>query len=84
MFDAGWDQVREERYHTQGTDFDQDQWELYHVAEDFSESFNLASQFPEWVEAMRELWWSEAARHGALPLLDAPEPRRNTYNQHVE
>ena len=33
------------------------------------------------IEAMKKLWWSEAAKHGALPLLEAPGGRRRTYNQ---
>jgi arylsulfatase A-like enzyme len=27
--------------------FDQDKWQLYHVAEDFSESDDVAEQYPE-------------------------------------
>ncbi|MCP5120358.1 MAG: sulfatase-like hydrolase/transferase, partial [bacterium] len=68
--------------HTPGTDFDTDRWELYNVNADFSESVNLASQHPDRLEQLKKLWWSEAAKHGALPLLEAPGMRRRTYNQH--
>jgi arylsulfatase A-like enzyme len=70
--------------HTPGTDFDGDEWELYNVRTDFSESVNLASQYPEKLEELKKLWWAEAAKHGALPLLEAPGGRRRTYNQFFE
>ena len=78
IWHEGWKAVA---FHRPGTDFEDDEWELYHVAMDFSESVNLASQYPESVEAMKKLWWSEAAKHGALPLLEAPGGRRRTYHQ---
>ena len=67
--------------HTPGTNFDQDHWRLYHVAEDFSESIDLAAKHPEKLEELKKLWWKEAAGNGALPLLEAPAARRATYNQ---
>ena len=48
--------------------FDQDRWELYHVAEDPSESRDLAAAEPEKLRALQELWWSEAGRYDVLPL----------------
>ena len=69
---------------TGAVSFRREAWELYNVATDFSESINLASQYPERVEALEKLWWSEAAKHGALPLLEAPEGRRRTYDPFVE
>jgi arylsulfatase len=70
--------------HTPGTDFDADRWELYHVDADFSESVNLAAQYPEKLGELKKLWWSEAAKNGALPLLEAPAGRRRTYDQALE
>jgi arylsulfatase len=67
--------------HTPLSDFDDDRWELYHVDADFTESLNLASQHPDKLQALKELWWSEAAKYGALPLLEAPGSRKRTYNQ---
>jgi arylsulfatase len=59
-----------------GTDvskpFDDDVWELYHVAEDFSEVDDLAEKEPEQLEKMKELWWVEAAKYQVLPLNNAP------------
>jgi arylsulfatase len=70
--------------HTPGTDFDADRWELYHVDTDFAETINLAERYPEKLDELKKLWWSEAARNGALPLLEAPLTRRRTYDQALE
>lgn len=70
--------------HTPGTSFDEDRWELYHAENDFAESVNLASQYPDKLEEMKKLWWEEAAKNGALPLLEAPGGRRRTYDQALE
>ena len=48
--------------------FDQDPWELYHVAKDFSETTDLAAAHPEKLSEMIERWWTEAERHQVLPL----------------
>ncbi len=59
-----------------GTDpnlpFDEDVWELYHVAEDFSETVDLAPAMPDKLAEMVALWWSEAERHQVLPLNNTP------------
>jgi len=67
--------------HTPGTSFDNDKWELYHVANDFSETKNVAAQHPQKLEELKKLWWAEAEKNGALPLLEAPLGRRATYDQ---
>ena len=48
--------------------FDDDVWELYHVAEDVSEVHDLAAEFPEKVAELVALWWEEARRNDVLPL----------------
>ena len=50
------------------TDFAADQWELYHLDEDWNEVHDLADQEPDRLAAMIELWWAEAERNNALPL----------------
>jgi arylsulfatase A-like enzyme len=52
--------------------FEDDVWELYHVAEDFSECDDLAAQQPERLAALVELWWEEARRYQVLPLDNRP------------
>jgi arylsulfatase len=48
--------------------FDDDVWELYHVAEDASECHDVAAEHPDRVAALVELWWEEARRNDVLPL----------------
>ena len=48
--------------------FTQDQWELYHVAEDFSECRDLAAQEPERLQMMIGLWFAEAGKYDVFPL----------------
>ena len=63
----GWKAVTR---HAAGTSFDDDTWELYHLAEDRSECVDLASTEPDRLAAMIERWWEEAAASGVLPLDD--------------
>ena len=48
--------------------FDDDVWELYHVAEDVSEAHDRAAAFPEKLADLVALWWEEARRNDVLPL----------------
>jgi arylsulfatase A-like enzyme len=50
------------------TDFESDQWELYHLDEDWNEVHDLAEAEPERLAAMKETWWKEAEQHDVLPL----------------
>ena len=43
-------------------------WELYHVAEDFSEYNNLAAKMPDKLKEMQALFLSESAKYQVLPL----------------
>jgi len=56
--------------HDKGADYDTEQWELYHLSEDWSECNDLAEAEPERLSGLKELWWEEAERHGVLPLDD--------------
>jgi arylsulfatase len=58
--------------HTSGTAYDDDKWELYNLAEDISETNDLAEREPERLKAMIARWWAEAQTHGVLPLDDRP------------
>lgn len=48
--------------------FDHDVWELYHVADDLSETRDRARERPELLAALIELWWREARQNQVLPL----------------
>ena len=50
--------------------FEKDTWELYHTDVDRSEIHDLAAQEPERLQAMINLWYSEAGANGAFPLDD--------------
>jgi len=50
--------------------FEDDVWELYHVAEDYSESNNLAEENPEKLEELVALWDRLAWEYNAYPLHD--------------
>ena len=50
--------------------FDQDEWELYHVDEDRSESTNVADKYPEKLEHLKQVWLDEARKNLVLPLDD--------------
>ncbi|WP_017935342.1 arylsulfatase [Nocardioides sp. Iso805N] len=50
--------------------FDQDAWELYHVAEDRSESTDLAAEMPEKLQELIAAFDAEAEKNFVLPLDD--------------
>ncbi len=50
--------------------FNDDTWELYHTDTDRSELHDLASEHPEKVRELVNLWFAEAGANGALPLDD--------------
>jgi arylsulfatase len=50
--------------------FDQDKWELYNVAEDFSESTDLADSHPEKLEELVAIFDEEAWKYNVYPLYD--------------
>jgi len=50
--------------------FDQDRWELYNIAADFSESNNLAAQNPAKLKELQDLFVQEAIRNHVFPLDD--------------
>lgn len=56
--------------HTPGADYDTEQWELYHLTDDWSECDDLAEGRPDKLGELIDLWWQEAQRHGVLPLDD--------------
>lgn len=56
--------------HTQNADYDTETWELYELSVDPSECNDLADAEPEKLAELIDLWWSEAERHGVLPLDD--------------
>ena len=50
--------------------FDEDQWELYHVDEDRSESRDLSKEYPRKLDELIAAWFEEADKNFVLPLDD--------------
>jgi len=50
--------------------WDKDRWELYNLAEDFSESNDLAAAMPDKLEEMKALFLEEAEKYHVFPLDD--------------
>ena len=61
--------------------WDDDIWELYHVAEDVSEINDRAAEFPDKLAELVELWWGEARRTTCCPSTtgsSTPSPTSTT------
>lgn len=66
-----------ERGHPFGTEITEDllerldaeEWELYDLRSDPTEIDDVAGDQPEQLAELRRLWWSEAERFGALPIV---------------
>ncbi len=57
-------------YHDAGHAYDDDEWELFHLDEDFSETHDLAAEMPVKLREMIDTWWTQAGEMGVLPLDD--------------
>jgi len=55
---------------TQNPPLDQDRWELYNVAEDFSQATDLAASNPEKLKELQDLFTKEAIRNHVFPIDD--------------
>ena len=53
-------------------DFAHDRWELYHVADDYSEAHDLADKYPEKLAELKAEFDKEAIRNGVYPLVPLP------------
>ena len=72
LWSDGWKAVA---FHPSGSPFENDEWELYHLDRDFSETDDLAEREPERLKAMIAEWWRQAEAHKVLPLDDRFGPR---------
>jgi arylsulfatase len=57
--------------------FDEDHWELYHVANDFSQADDLAAKEPAKLKELQALFAEEAIRNHVFPLDDRRAERFN-------
>lgn len=49
-------------------EYEKDRWELYNIDEDFSQADDLASEFPQRLQRLKELFDIEARRNDIYPL----------------
>lgn len=70
IYHDGWKAVARHGPLTGKGNLDQDQWELYHVAEDRAECHDLAADHPDKVDELVRLWMSEAEDNDVLPIDD--------------
>ena len=70
MWEDGWKAVTLHAALTGKGHFDQDQWQLFHVDADRSESKDLAKENPDKVKALIAAWMEEAEKNKVLPLDD--------------
>lgn len=82
--DVQYFQLRSQRAITQGnwravalhrynTSYNDDQWQLFNTAEDFSESTDLAQKYPEKLKELQQLWWDEARKYSDPAVVDPSE-----------
>jgi arylsulfatase len=55
-------------FHTPGSAFEEDRWELYDLAEDPAETHDLSLSHPERLLELISQWWAEAQTNNVLPL----------------
>src|SRR6266403_2707164 len=51
-------------------DFDHDAWELYNLADDFSEANDVSAKYPQKLKELQNDFWAEAKKYNVLPLDD--------------
>lgn len=60
-------------------DFSKDQWELYNTDEDPTELCDLAEKYPEKLNELKDMWWYEAGKFGALPMIESLMKKREGF-----
>jgi len=70
IWHEGWKAVTDHPTIAGWSNFNLDEWQLYHTDSDRSELHDLASEHPEKVRELVNLWFAEAGANGAFPLDD--------------
>jgi arylsulfatase A-like enzyme len=66
----GWKAITNHPSISGWSNFNDDEWELYHTDEDRAELHDLAAEHPDKLRELINLWFSEAGANGAFPLDD--------------
>lgn len=61
----------EEELMSGSRDFVEDRWSLYRLDDDFAEAHDLADQYPEILDLLKNQWALEAERNNVAPLTDS-------------
>jgi arylsulfatase len=79
IYNDGWVAAAKHRTPWGGTPppLSEDQWQLYHVAEDFSQAHDLAASHPEKLKELQDLFMTEAIKYDVLPIDDRTYERFN-------
>jgi arylsulfatase A-like enzyme len=56
--------------HVDGTDINNDKWELFNINEDFNERNDLAAKYPEKLKELQQLFDEQARKYNVYPLKD--------------
>lgn len=85
IYKDGWKAIVNHFQNKTGGTFEGDEWELYHVAEDFSEAHNVADEYPDKVKELERTWLTEAAKYNVFPMVNgvmygAPEEAVKLYS----
>ena len=80
VYHKGWTAVTKHRtpWDTRDADlvaFDDDRWELYDTSVDWSQSHDLAEQYPEKLAELQRLWLIEAVKYNVVPIDDRAAAR---------
>ncbi len=70
IYKDGW---KASAYHIKGKSFENDKWELFNIAEDNNERFDLAEKNPDKLKELKDLFDSEAGKYNVYPLKDGNE-----------
>src|SRR5271165_6472354 len=96
IYDQGWLACSMHPPISGWSNFDKDEWELYHLESDRAQSKNVAADEPERLQRLKDLWFYYAGIYNGLPLDDRlaiemvlaerpkPGPDRQTYTYYPD
>lgn len=70
LWHEGWKAITNHPTLSGWSNFNDDEWELYHTDVDRAETVNLAAEHPEKLRELVNLWYSEAGMNEGFPLDD--------------
>ena len=69
IYKDGWKAVVNHGFNKSfGESYDDDEWELYHVEEDYSEKYNVADKYPDKLKELQEEWLIQAGKYNVFPM----------------